>query len=178
MFLRLNDNRVILVWWFECGMIVWLQYDGVIVLFVNVVNAYKSKKLQRNVKQKIDWKNHKKYRLSFLQHFPQYRDTGIPWRSLKTREKRLRSWFGLPSCIPVYLLKTLKSKSAIFYIITRVCPSSKKLCWDFHHAFKKILLKTFGQIRNSSKAKFNAQAFSSGIMNVRFLVKNSVPRFV
>jgi len=26
----------------------------VIVLFVNVVNAYKSKKLQKNVKQKID----------------------------------------------------------------------------------------------------------------------------
>ena len=52
-----------------------------------------------------------------MQHFPQYRDTGIPWRSLKTREKRLQSWFGLPSCIPVYLLKTLKSKSAIFYII-------------------------------------------------------------
>ena len=51
---------MIIVWWFECGMIVWLQYDGVIVLFVNVVNAYKSKKLQRNVKQKID---HKKYRL-------------------------------------------------------------------------------------------------------------------
>lgn len=28
--------------------------DGVIVLFVNVGNAYRSKKLQRNVKQKID----------------------------------------------------------------------------------------------------------------------------
>ena len=56
---------MIMVWWFECGMIVWLQYDGVIVLFVNVGNAYRSKKLQRNVKQKIDWKNHKKYRLSF-----------------------------------------------------------------------------------------------------------------
>ena len=52
-----------------------------------------------------------------MQHFPQYRDTGIPWRSLKTREKRLQSSFGLPSCIPVYLLKTLKSKSAILYII-------------------------------------------------------------
>ena len=64
--------------------------------------------------------NHKKYRLRFkffCNIFPQYRDTGIPWRSLKTREKRLQSWFGLPSCIPVYLLKTLKSKSAIFYII-------------------------------------------------------------
>ena len=63
---------MIMVWWFECGMIVWLQYDGVIVLFVNVVNAYKSKKLQRNVKQKIDWKNHKKYRLrlSFFATFP------------------------------------------------------------------------------------------------------------
>ena len=110
---------MILVWWFECGMIVWLQYDGVIVLFVNVVNvnAYKSKKLQRNVKQKIDWKNHKKYRLSFLQHFPQYRDTGIPWRYLKSREKSLQPSFGLPSCITAYLLKTLKSKSAIFYII-------------------------------------------------------------
>ena len=50
----------------------------------------------------------------FLQHFPQYRDTGIPWRSLKTREKRLQSWFCLPSCIPVYPLKTLKGRSAIF----------------------------------------------------------------
>ena len=37
---------------------------GVIVLFVNVVNAYKSKKLQRNVKQKID-KEPQKYRLRF-----------------------------------------------------------------------------------------------------------------
>ena len=36
---------------------------------------------------------------------------------MKTREKRLQSSFGLPSCIPLYLLKTLKSKSAIFYII-------------------------------------------------------------
>ena len=52
-----------------------------------------------------------------MQHFPQYRDTGIPWRSLKTREKRLQSWFGLPSCIPVYPLKTLNSKTVIFYII-------------------------------------------------------------
>ena len=34
-------------------MIEWFWCDGVIVLFVNVVNAYKSKKLQRNVKQKI-----------------------------------------------------------------------------------------------------------------------------
>ena len=48
-----------MVWmWYDCG-------DGSEVVFVNVVNAYKSKKLQRNVKQKIDWKNHKKYRLSF-----------------------------------------------------------------------------------------------------------------
>ena len=119
MFLCSIDFGMILVWWCDSGVIVWLRCDGVIVLFVSVVNvnAYKSKKLQRNVKQKIDWKNHKKYRLSFLQHFPQYRDTGIPWRSLKTREKRLQSWFGLHSCILVYLLKTLKSKSAIFYII-------------------------------------------------------------
>ena len=29
------------------------------------MNAYKSKKLQRNVKQKIDWKNHKKISLMF-----------------------------------------------------------------------------------------------------------------
>ena len=43
---------------------------------------------------------------------------GIPWRYLKSRGKLLQSSFGLPSCIPVYLLKTLKSKSAIFYIIT------------------------------------------------------------
>ena len=74
MFLSSNDFSMIMVWWFEWGMIVWLQYDDVIVLFVNVVNvnAYKSKKLQRNVKQKIDWKNHKKYclRLSFFATFP------------------------------------------------------------------------------------------------------------
>ena len=67
MFLRLCDFSMILVWWFDSGVIVWLQYDGVIVLFVNVVNvnAYKSKKLQRNVKQKIDSKNHKKISLTF-----------------------------------------------------------------------------------------------------------------
>ena len=52
MFLSSNDFSMIMVWWFECGMIVWLQYDGVIVLFVNVVNAYKSKKLQRNENKK------------------------------------------------------------------------------------------------------------------------------
>ena len=67
-------------------MIVWLQYDGVIVLFVNVVNAYKSKKLQRNVKQKIDWKNHKKYclRLSFLRISSNTRTQKFPedlWKS-------------------------------------------------------------------------------------------------
>ena len=65
---------MILVWWFESGMIEWLSCDGLEVVFVNVVNvnAYKSKKLQRNVKQKIDWKNHKKYRLrlSFFATFP------------------------------------------------------------------------------------------------------------
>lgn len=31
---------------------------------------------------------------------------------------------------------------------------------------------------NSSQAKFNAQSFSSRIMNVRFLMENSVARFV
>ena len=45
---------IIMVWWFECGIILWLCCDGSEVVFVNVVNAYKSKKLQRNVKQKID----------------------------------------------------------------------------------------------------------------------------
>ena len=54
MFLSSIDFSMIIVWWLEFGMIVWLQYDGVIILFVNVGNAYKSKKLQRNVKQKID----------------------------------------------------------------------------------------------------------------------------
>ena len=49
-----------------------------IVLYVN--NAYKSKKLQRNVKRKIDYYLGKRTtknisRLSFfLQHFPQYRE--------------------------------------------------------------------------------------------------------
>ena len=56
MFLRLCDFSMIMVWWFESGMIEWLWCDGLEVVFVNVVNvnAYKSKKLQRNVKQKID----------------------------------------------------------------------------------------------------------------------------
>ena len=67
MFLRLCDFGMIMVWWFESGMIEWLWCDGLEVVFVNVVNvhAYKSKKLQRNVKQKIDWKNHKKISLTF-----------------------------------------------------------------------------------------------------------------
>ena len=54
--------------WYDFGMMVWMWYDcgdGSEVVFVNVVNAYKSKKLQRNVKQKIDWKNHKKISLTF-----------------------------------------------------------------------------------------------------------------
>ena len=50
-----------------------------------------------------------------MQHFPQYREMGIPWRSLKSREKSLQSSFGLPSCITAYLLKTLKSQSVLFY---------------------------------------------------------------
>jgi len=54
MFLSSIDFSMILVCWFECGMIVWLWCDGSEVVFVNVVNEYKSKKLQRNVKQKID----------------------------------------------------------------------------------------------------------------------------
>ena len=54
MFLSSNDFGMILVWWFDTGVIVWLRCDGSEVVFVNVVNAYKSKKLQRNVKQKID----------------------------------------------------------------------------------------------------------------------------
>ena len=54
MFLSSIDFGMILVWWFESGMIEWLWCDGLEVVFVNVVNAYKSKKLQRNVKQKID----------------------------------------------------------------------------------------------------------------------------
>ena len=54
MFLSSNDFSMIMVWWFEYGMIVWLWCDGSEVVFVNVVIAYKSKKLQRNVKQKID----------------------------------------------------------------------------------------------------------------------------
>ena len=70
MFLSSNDFSMIKVWWFECGMIVWLQYDGVIVLFVNVVNAYKSKKLQRNVKQKNRLKEPQKISLKFFATFP------------------------------------------------------------------------------------------------------------
>ena len=54
MFLSSIDFGMILVWWFDTGVIVWLRCDGSEVVFVNVVNAYKSKKLQRNVKQKID----------------------------------------------------------------------------------------------------------------------------
>ena len=53
MFLSSIDFRMILVWWFDSGVIVWLWCDGSEVVFVNV-NVYKSKKLQRNVKQKID----------------------------------------------------------------------------------------------------------------------------
>ena len=52
-FLSSIDFSMIMVWWFDSGMIVWLWCDGSEVVFVNV-NAYKSKKLQRNVKQKID----------------------------------------------------------------------------------------------------------------------------
>ena len=42
--------------YYDDGMIECLWCDGLEVVFVNVVNvnAYKSKKLQRNVKQKID----------------------------------------------------------------------------------------------------------------------------
>ena len=72
---------------------------------VNVVNAYKSKKLQRNVvKQKIDWKNHKIYRLrfSFFATFPP-----IPRHenSLKTCEDSSKTpsvvtWFaGVYPCV-------------------------------------------------------------------------------
>ena len=54
MFLSSCDFSMIMVWWFESGMIEWLWCDGLEVVFMNVVNAYKLKKLQRNVKQKID----------------------------------------------------------------------------------------------------------------------------
>ena len=40
--------------YYDDGMIECLWCDGLEVVFMNVVNAYKLKKLQRNVKQKID----------------------------------------------------------------------------------------------------------------------------
>ena len=109
--------------------------------------------------------NHKKYRLRFkffCNIFPQYRDTGIPWRSLKTREKRLQSWFGLPSCIPVYLLKTLKSKSAIFYIITsKKCTILKSLQGlQEHHEHTHNKTKT--RVKTSSRRSSDFTLQSSG----------------
>jgi len=134
MFLSSIDFSMIMVWWFESGMIVWLQYDGVIVLFVNVVNAYKSKKLQRNVKQKIYWKNHKKYRLSFFATFPPIPRHGD---SLKTSEdSRKKSsvviWFAF-----------------VYHCVSTEDPEEQKCHFLYYH-IKEIynIKKVFRVFRN------------------------------
>ena len=65
MFLRLCDFSMIVVWWFECGMIVWLQYDGVIVLFVNFCECIQIEEIAKKCKTKNRLKEPQKISLTF-----------------------------------------------------------------------------------------------------------------
>ena len=116
-------------------MMVWMWYDCMIVVWwfgscVCECECIQIEEIAKKCKTKNRLKEPQKTSLTFkffcnISSIPRHGD------SLKISEdsrKRLQSWSGLPSCIPVYLLKTLKSKSAIFYIIiSKKCTILKSL---------------------------------------------------
>ena len=122
MFLSSIDFSMIMVWWFESGMIEWLWCDGLQVVYAKENNWRKCKQLWtkythfflvffklQNTTQSTP------YFSGFCNFFISGNDSRISWRPLKTRSLNLQSWLGLMLCTLVYPLKTLKTKSVLFY---------------------------------------------------------------
>ena len=122
MFLRLCDFGMILVWWFESGMIEWLWCDGLEVVYAKENNWRNCKQLWtkythfflvffklRNITQSTS----SSFRFLQLFHIRKWLDN-----ILKTSEDQVIK----PSVVirfdivyPRVSLKTLKSKSVLFY---------------------------------------------------------------
>ena len=118
-----------IVWFrYDDGMMVWKWYDWMIVVwwFVSCVcEGVQLKKLQ-TVVNKVHtlflvffklWNTTQSTLkvFGFCNFFISRHDLRTSWRPLKTRSSNLQPWLGLMLCILVYPLKTLKSKSVLFY---------------------------------------------------------------